>query len=98
MGTSPTRPGSQFQAPELIEQVNPLYPPAAKQQHVTGTVRVNAIIGKEGIPHSLRVISGDARLSPAAIAAVSQWLYRPAQLNGETIESETTISVEFQLR
>ena len=33
----------------------------------------------------------------AALEAVSQWLYRPYVLNGEIIEVETQITVNFKL-
>ena len=95
-GAAPQR--AAYKAPVLLDRVNPVYPPAAREAHVTGTVRVNAVIGKEGIPHSLKVLSGDPRLAPAAIAAVSQWLYQPAQINGQDVDSELTVEVQFNLQ
>ena len=62
-----------------------------------GTVRIDAFVGKDGRAHSLKVISGDPRLSSATLAAVSNWTFRPAQLDGESVESEVTISVNFDL-
>jgi protein TonB len=81
----------------LIRRVQPVYPPIARTAHVQGSVVLAALIGKEGTIENLRLISGHPMLSQAAIAAVSQWRYRPYILNGEAIEVETQITVNFIL-
>jgi protein TonB len=43
------------------------------------------------------VVSGPALLRQAALDAVKQWLYRPYLLNGQPVEVETAVSVEFKL-
>lgn len=55
------------------------------------------MISKAGTIDNLRLVSGHPMLSPAAIEAVSQWRYRPYILNGEPIEVETQITVNFTL-
>jgi periplasmic protein TonB len=55
------------------------------------------VIGKDGAMENLRLISGHPMLAPAAIQAVSQWRYRPYILNGDAIEVETQITVNFVL-
>jgi protein TonB len=62
-------------------------------------VILHAVIGMEGNPLQLRVMSNqiDPELSRAAVEAVSQWRYRPTLLNGEPIEVDTTIMVNFTL-
>jgi len=81
----------------LIRRVQPVYPPLAKSWRVQGAVVLTALIGKEGTIENLRLISGHPMLVPAAIAAVSQWRYKPYILNGEVIEVETQITVNFIL-
>ena len=81
----------------LIRRVQPAYPPIARTAHVQGSVVLAALIGKDGTIENLRLLSGHPMLSPAAIAAVSQWRYRPYILNGEAIEVETQITVNFIL-
>ncbi len=81
----------------LIRRVQPAYPPLARSVRVQGAVVLAALIGKEGTIENLRLISGHPMLVPAAIAAVSQWRYRPYILNGEPIEVETQITVNFIL-
>ena len=81
----------------LIRRVQPTYPPMARNVRVQGAVVLAAIIGKDGAIENLRLMSGHPMLVPAAIAAVSQWRYRPYILNGEAIEVETQITVNFIL-
>jgi len=81
----------------LLHRVEPVYPPMARTARVQGAVVLEAIIKKEGIMKDLRLISGHPLLVPAAVEAVSQWRYRPYVLNGEAIEVETQITVNFIL-
>jgi protein TonB len=67
---------------------------------VQGTVVLHAIISKDGKPLSLRVMNAqvDPDLARSAVEAVSQWRYTPTLLNGEPIEIETTIDVNYSLQ
>ena len=69
----------------------------ARTAHVQGSVVLAALISSDGTIRNLRLISGHPMLAPAAIDAVSQWRYRPYILNGEAIEVETQITVNFKL-
>src|SRR5689334_5899373 len=81
----------------LIHKVQPAYPPLARQARIQGSVLLQALISKGGTIENLRVISGHPMLSPAAIDAVKQWRYKPYILNGERVEVETQITVNFTL-
>jgi protein TonB len=81
----------------LIRKVQPVYPPLARTARIQGQVILFAMISKAGTIDNLRTISGPPMLVPAAIGAVSQWRYRPYILNGEPIEVETQITVNFTL-
>jgi protein TonB len=81
----------------LLQRVQPTYPQIAKTAHAEGRVILTAIISKSGTIESLHVSSGHLLLIPAAIDAVRQWRYRPYILNGEPIEVETQITVNFKL-
>jgi protein TonB len=67
------------------------------QARVQGTVVLQAVIGKDGTIRELRLISGHPMLAPAAIEAVKQWRYRPYLLNGEPVEVDTQVNVNFTL-
>src|SRR4029077_17880664 len=86
---------SALQSPVLLERVAPVYPKDALQTRVQGEVRVNAPIGRDGIPRNLKVIRGDQRLVTAALTAISQWRYRPALLGDEPTETQTVIIINF---
>jgi protein TonB len=69
----------------------------AKQAHIQGTVVLHAVIGKDGQVQGLQVVSGHPMLSAAAINAVKQWRYKPYMLNGQPVEIDTNITVNFTL-
>ncbi len=91
------RQGGSVQAALLINKVQPLYPPLARQTRISGTVRLHALISKSGSVESLEVMSGHPLLVRAAMDAVQQWKYKPTLLNGEPVEVDTTIDVIFSL-
>jgi len=81
----------------LIRKVQPIYPPLARAARIQGPVVLAAVISKAGTIDNLHALSGHPMLIPAAIEAVSQWRYRPYILNGEPVEVETQITVNFNL-
>lgn len=81
----------------LLRKVVPSYPPFAKASRTEGTVVLQATISKSGQIENLRVVTGSPMLTQAAMSAVSQWLYRPYLLNGQPVEVETTVNVDFRL-
>jgi periplasmic protein TonB len=91
------RQGGNVTAAKLMNKVQPQYPPLARQTRISGTVRLHAIIGKNGQVEQLEVMSGHPLLVQAALDAVRQWKYQPTQLNGEAVEVDTTIDVIFSL-
>ena len=89
--------GGSFSQPLLIHSVPPAYPLAALQRKTQGVVRFQATIAKDGSVKNLQLLSGDPLLDVAAKAAVLQWKYRPALLNGEPVEVTQGIIVKFNL-
>jgi TonB family protein len=83
---------------QMVERpVEPNYPMLAKQMKVQGSVVLQALIGREGAIQDLRVLSGPAILSTAAMDAVKQWRFRPYYQSGEPIETEARITVNFTI-
>ncbi len=81
----------------LVRRVNPTYPPLARQARIQGTVILQAQISKDGTIENLQLVSGHPMLAPAAIEAVKQWKYKPYLLNGEPVEVDTQVQVNFTL-
>lgn len=81
----------------VIKRVNPTYPPLARTARVQGSVVLAAVIGKDGSIQNLHVLSGHPLLTQAALEAVKQWRYKPYILNGEPVEVDTQVTVNFTL-
>jgi len=81
----------------LIKRVQPEYPAQARQMRLEGKVELQANISKTGSITAVKQLSGDGTLGRAAIDAVRQWKYKPYYLNGEPIEIQTQITVNFKL-
>ena len=94
------RVGGNVQSTKLVRKVQPKYPPQMKEAGITGTVALQAVISREGHVLNLQSISSSdvhPDLVEAAITAVQQWQYEPTLLNGEPVEIETQINVNFTL-
>jgi protein TonB len=81
----------------LVYDVAPKYPPEAGRARIEGMVVLLAVIGKDGTVEDVRVKSGLPVLAQAAIEAVKQWRYRPYFLNGEPVEVDSQITINFNL-
>jgi protein TonB len=91
------RVGGNVESAKAIFHPSPEYPPLAKMARIQGVVKLQAIISKDGTIQDLKVISGHPLLVKAALDAVSRWRYQPTLLNGEPVEVETEIDVNFTL-
>ena len=91
------RVASHVAAANLIHDVAPTYPPEAGRARIEGTVVLLAVIAKDGTVQDVRVESGLPVLAQAAIDAVKQWRYKPYLLNGEPIEVDSQITINFTL-
>jgi protein TonB len=81
----------------LIHDVAPQYPAEAGRARVEGAVVLLATIGTDGCVKEVRVESGLPILAQAAIDAVKQWRYKPYMIDGEPVEVDSRITVNFTL-
>ncbi len=81
----------------LLAPIRPAYPAIARAAHVEGSVVVEAVISKAGVIERLHVVSGPPMLQNAALDAIREARYRPYRLNGEPVEVQTTITVNFRI-
>jgi len=91
------RVGGNVQAAMVLNYVQPVYPPLAKQARIQGVARFNVVINKDGTIQDLQPVSGHPLLIEAAVDAVRQWSYRPTLLNGQPVEVATVVDVNFTL-
>jgi TonB family protein len=89
--------GARLQIGSLISRVDPIYPEDSELQRIEGTVKLHAIIGRDGAVQSAEVISGPPLLVPAAVSAIRQWRYKPTLLGDQPIETGEDITIVFQL-
>jgi len=89
--------GGNVQGAMILKKTPPIYPALAKSARVQGVVHLAAIIAKDGTIQELHALGGPALLIQAAMDAVKTWVYRPTMLNGEPVQVETTIDVNFTL-
>ena len=97
---APARPHSSlpgYEPAAIIERVTPRYSLEARAQRLQGTVRIRAVIGKDGVPRGLARVSGDPLLAQIAMDAVALWRYAPATLDGQPVGSEVIIPIDFNL-
>jgi protein TonB len=80
-----------------VDRVEPSYPEQALRAGLQGPVVLHAWIGKDGRIRDLKMIRGSLLLGEAACKAVRQWRYKPYLLNGEAVEAQTYVTVDFKL-
>ena len=90
--------GGDVRPARLLKSAPPIYPPTAKTQRVSGDVTIDALIDASGAVTSTKVVSGPTLLHQAAIAAVKQWKYEAAQLDGKATAMHLTVTVQFRLQ
>jgi TonB family protein len=90
-GTATVSPSRQ------LSRVEPVYPKLAMASRVQGAVVLKASILRNGRLGQIQVVSGNDLLVGAAVHAVQQWRYKPMELDGKPVDSETTIKINFSL-
>ena len=88
---------SQMTPATPIHRVEPPYPPLAKAAGISGRVELLGVLGTDGRIHELKVVSGHPLLIQAALEAVKQWTFAPTILNGQAVEVQAPIQVNFIL-
>jgi len=81
----------------ILKKVQPNYPSQALAMHIQGPVELQAMISKTGNITNVSLVSGQPLLARAAADAVRQWKYKPYYLNGQPVEVQTQITVNFRL-
>lgn len=97
--TGRVRVGGNIKVPTKVFNVAPVYPPALQEAGLEGVVKLDVLIGVDGIVESVRVVGAQVHpgFAAAAIAAVKQWKFTPTLLNGQPVEVEMTASISFGL-
>ena len=86
---------SDLEPVQVLKRVAPIYPAIARQRRLSGILLVQLQVGKDGKVSNLQLISGPPIFKDAAFEAVKQWQFKPAVLNGQTIDQNTQIRLSF---
>jgi periplasmic protein TonB len=95
---APLPVGGDVKPAKLLSSVPPVYPSLARNQHVGGDVKIDALIDANGRVTSMKVLSGPTLLHQAAMDALHQWKYQPATLDGNPVPMHLTITIQFRLQ
>jgi TonB family protein len=96
--SAPVPVGGNVVPARLLSSVSPVYPQLARTQHLSGDVKIDALIDANGRVSATKVISGPALLHDAAVQAVRKWTYQPATLNGQPMPMHLMVTVQFKLQ
>jgi protein TonB len=92
---APLASGGNLKQAVLSYRKEPEYPKLAKQAGAKGEVILSATIGTNGRLKNIKPLKGHPMLVKAATDAVSQWVYNPTILNGQAVEAQTEIKLNF---
>jgi len=96
--SAPLPVGGDVKPARQISTVPPVYPSLAKSQHVSGDVKIDALIDATGRVTTMKVISGNTLLHQAAMDALRQWKYQPATLDGKPVPMHLTVTIQFRMQ
>lgn len=89
--------GGRIRQPKVIVKVLPKYPALARDAHIQGQVRIDAVLDEQGNVVEMKVVSGQPLLYQAALNALQQWKYEPTYLNDRPIAVRLIVTINFQL-
>jgi TonB family protein len=94
----PSPKPKKLQKAKIVYQPRPVYPDSARSERIQGRVSMDVVIRKDGTVDNLVVKSAPSNdLAWAALTAARQWRYKPVLADGQAVEADTTIDVNFQL-
>src|SRR5690348_1977029 len=89
--------GASLELGHLLSRVVPVYPDEAKRQGIQGTVKLHAVVDRNGSVKSMQPVSGPSILGEAVVNAVRHWQYTQTKLAGQPVETEVDVAVVFRL-
>lgn len=83
-------------AQRIVHRLDPMFPQSAREAGIQGVVILGILIGTDGTVKSLHTLSGPPELAQAALDAVRWWKFQPLVLEGQPVEADTTVAIEFR--
>jgi TonB family protein len=92
-------PSTGIHPPSAIFTPEPDYPPSASLAKKEGYVSIGLVVGTDGVPHDVRVVSStDKDFDAKAIEAVQRSRFKPALKDGKPVEWPMEVQIAFHLR
>jgi TonB family protein len=89
---------SSLRPPSALRKVDPRYTPSAMSERVEGTIRLFAVIRKDGTVDEVSLVRRlDARLDQSASEALAKWRFEPATRAGVPVEVDAIFEIPFRL-
>ncbi|MCL4853821.1 MAG: TonB family protein, partial [Bryobacteraceae bacterium] len=96
--TPMVRVGPNVQERKLLQKPEPVYPAAAREARIQGTVRFNVLLSADGAIENAQLVSGHPLLIAAAQEALRGYRYEPTLLNGSPARVVTLVDIRFTLQ
>jgi TonB family protein len=85
--------------PSVAHKVDPSYTEEAKEAKIQGTVGLSLVVNSQGRADDVKVTQSlETGLDLNAVAAVSQWLFKPGTKDGQPVDVAVKIEVNFRLK
>ena len=85
--------------PKVLKKVNPVYPESMRKAALSDVIVLELTIGTDGKVHKTRALKGEHEEAiEAAVAAVKQWEWEPAQNGGKPVEARYVVTLAFKLQ
>ena len=95
------RPGNGVSLPVVVKEVKPAYTAAAMQEKIQGSVWLTCVVGVDGLVSDVKItksLDTEFGLDDEAMAAASQWIFKPGQKDGKPVPVLITIELTFTLK
>jgi TonB family protein len=94
------RPGVNVSSPRVITEVNPKYTEDALSQKIQGSVILEMVVTRDGIPDAIKVIRSldPGGLDTAAVEAARQWRFAPGRFAGTPVDVRVTLVLDFRIQ
>lgn len=91
---------SNSQSPMVLDYKEPIYPENLREKGIQGTVGVGLLVGPDGTVKGCWVesSSGYPEMNIAALEAVRQWKFLPAEKNGKAVAEKAFVFITFRLQ
>jgi TonB family protein len=81
---------AQEQPRKVVAKTAPSYPEMAKKMHLTGKVKLEAVVSARGAVTSAKLVGGNPIFETSAVEAIKKWRFEPAEK-----DTKAVLVVEF---